>query len=486
MIRNSFYLFILCTLFLSPFRLHAQVHFETKTYELGDTIGSFAVDTTSSGRHLLRAFTFHSKKDGKGYKKSAEMIFYDLDKNKELWRMPYSYNDWSSMLFNPMGIIKYNGDLITMLNFDDGTPLWSKTGLLRIQDNRNKQILWYKNSFWKNQETIEAHDAKTGEKKWETSMAQGWSSDNSFYLNDSILCVRARGLNGWNIYLVNLHNGKKHQYNTGFNSIKTTMHSNLIQCDSCFYMATKSKLFCLNDTLGEIWYCKLPKDAMSDSKIYADSTRIIMINYGISANYMSMKKNWENQSFGYPFLAGFDRKNGSQLFFKQVAEAKTQMRANYSIDNIEYMMFDNQLAYCELNDTAQIHTVSWDMEKNGKLKGLLGGKLYFGNADNTIFRAVQSDVYRQFVYTDKNMIYEVDKNFGIGGEHHFASCFFPDGQYNGITLIASSSFNEIYVIDSLGTQVGLVKDVLKYTRQVGNRIYTLSTDGTKLVEIKLR
>src|SRR5574344_983329 len=143
MIRNSFYLFILCTLFLSPFRLHAQVHFETKTYELGDTIGSFAVDTTSSGRHLLRAVTFHSKKDGKGYKKSAEMIFYDLDKNKELWRMPYSYNDWSSMLFNPMGIIKYNGDLITMLNFDDGTPLWSKTGLLRIQDNRNKQILWY-------------------------------------------------------------------------------------------------------------------------------------------------------------------------------------------------------------------------------------------------------------------------------------------------------------------------------------------------------
>jgi hypothetical protein len=471
--------FLIAT-FVTP--LSAQTKFVRTTYDIGDTIGYIRIDSTTTNRHFLRVYTIEKSKNGKNYKNKGEIIFYDLDAQKELWRKPYNYK-FDNMIFSPEGIIHVTMGQISLLQFEDGKPLWSKSGSLKLNDVRNNQLLWYTGSPWKDQRNLEAHDIKSGNKKWSTIVGFGWN--DTHYLNDSLLCIKTEGLIDGGFNLLNLHNGKKYFYRINRGGIsKTGLYSNVLYDDSTFYIADSKKIFCLNDTLGEQWSTELPKGAASKSVIYRDSTRIIMINYGIGANLFSMKKDWNHQSVGYPFIAGFNQADGKQIFFKRVSEGKAQMRDSFSKAGIEYMIFDNQLVYCMLNDTAQVRTIPWDTEKYGKLKGLYGGDVYFANSDHTIYRQVRSDYYRILVYNDRGSLYEVDKDMQVVTAHPYGTYSFPVTAYGDHVILKSPASSDYVFTNSLGVNEGSIKST-DNPQRITNRLFFISPYRTQVIEVKL-
>jgi outer membrane protein assembly factor BamB len=474
------YLFVACLLLTST-SLNAQKKFVTKVYELGDTIGSIATDSTKTGRHFLRAFTIQKTRSGKRYKSSGEMILFDLDTSKELWRRPFIYLSQSSSSCD-LGILQEGNLKMSLLNFDDGKPIWSKaSGGVMHYDVKDNLLLWRTASILKDQTTVEAHDVTTGEKKWQTNL--GWVRGDQYYLNDSILFLQDINT----LYLLNMHNGKTHQYHISTSSLyRAGKKSNVIFNDSCFYMAEKDRIFCLNDTLGNVWSADLPKDAVSTSSIYANKDQIILCNLGIGVNQFSMKRDWDHTSVGYPFIAGFNKKDGTQIFFKKIANKKTQVRDFYTKDDVEYIMFDDSIVCCARNDSAVVRSLPWDAKKYGKLSYLLRGDVYFANSDSTIFLNAESDYYRQFIVTDNNNIYEVDKDLNVMASHVNGQFSGRKDECNGHIILKPASKDNLIIVNQLGVREGEIKDVLSPTlKRLGNRFFVLSTDRSKIIEFKL-
>jgi hypothetical protein len=491
----GFALFLTCA-------LQAQTKISTKTFDLGKTIGSLLVDTMPSGHHVMRAYTVHKKNNGKGYKNTGEMIFYDLDGATELWRRPYTYNGTDKMFLVPKGIIHTSGTSYELLDFNSGKRVWSKNGTIKVNLPRKNMLLAYTGSWLKDQTSLEAHSSSTGETLWSTKVEYGWDSSNYFTQGDTLLFIK----NYTGLYRIDLRNGKQHFVPTPPNSSYSGIQSNLLAVDSCFYRADDGAgIACYDDTLGVRWKTTLPKGSLSASMIYLNGENVIMINSGVGAKLFGMKKNWDyapegiikpinlfnfsrkkiwnHAAVGYPFVAAFDRKDGHEVFFKKVADNKAQITDCFKKDNTAYLLFGDRLAFCSLNDTTQIRLTTWNAQKYGKLKGLFVDEAYFANSDSTIFRKMTSSYYRILVYTDNANIYEVDNDMNVAASHPAGSFFLPSATCGDHTFLYNPyKSGNVFLINSLGVREHTFTDVVPKITICQNKAYLLTKDRDKIIE----
>ncbi|MFA6812637.1 MAG: hypothetical protein WCR45_06035 [Bacteroidaceae bacterium] len=500
LLKHKIALLSLIIMSLLPGQLiSAQALKPIKSYSFSERIYSIQSDTT---QHYLLVNTRSLTKSGKYLKNKGLMILFDLTTEKELWRKPFNYAIQTAFIYPDGVLVKNDFKSTTLYQFADGKKLWNIDGTFTIYDNKTDKLFWYKYSAYKaNDKHLNYRDFKTGKILWTTTLPHKYGWKDLYIVNDSIRLIVSDGL-----HLINIHNGSGYHYtaetgeirhsdritnffvtalSVGFlgiyaqpkvSYVKNT-YSNIIYQDAHYYMADSKNLFCLNDTLGEVWKQTLPKKLISSSHILSDSTHIYMTNYG--------RENTNDKEIGIPFIACYNRKDGHLIYLNQIKDKKAQIHNSFHKGNKEYILFDKEIVCRTLStDSSEVKVMPWDAKKYGNLNSIVFNDVYFANADSTIFRKMSSDYYRILLLTDTNTICEVNEEMQVVVAHPFSECFYPAAQSKNEILL--EGYGTLFLTNSLGMLQRKIKDVIYPLNTSGNHVYVISKEKDKVLDITLR
>lgn len=481
------------------------------SFEFDGKIRKYKMDTTAT---LFMVQLGHLTPNGKSYKNKGELVVFNYQEGKELWRRKMNYlNDQSvllseGVLFNSKGVKSFYLDLQT------GQERWNKKIFPYVMDHQNGKILSYKNGVTKN---LECYEMSSGEHLWtrEVPHAYGWNYDG--WVNDSTRLIVSDG-----IHLVNINNGTGKSYPmvtgttnysgavalgalgiltgvvagvsvmpTGGNAV-AELTSNMLGEDSLFYFASRTQLLCLDDQLNIKWGYPLPEDLTSHSQLFIYDDRLYMINYGSGyrGNLRDFSSAYERSmmevNIGRPFIASFDKNSGKNIYLTQLTKKKDRIEGAClkAERNTLYLLFDDGMSFCQLTDSSEIEVSPWDEKANGKLLGFLSNSFYLMNPDSTSFRKVMpSDSSSCFVYNDEYDVFEVDEQMNVIHSLRNTELFFTDLSVEGYSII--SQFRTQYLIDFNGKKLAVLH--LPFDLYlIKDKVYTLDKDRTKILEINLK
>ena len=517
--RQFLYLFV-CLLMFCPF-MNAQ---EEKSIVIGQTVEGkeltargvefdgrvrkYKMDTTAT---FFMVQLGHLTPNGKSYKNKGELVVFNYQEGKELWRRKMNYMS-DQFVFLPEGVLfNSKGVKSFYLDLQTGQERWNKKIFPYVMDHQNGKILSYKNGVTKN---LECYEMNSGEHLWtrEVPHAYGWNYDG--WVNDSTRLIVSDG-----IHLVNIKDGTGKSYPmvtgttnysgavalgtlgiltgvvagvsvmpTGGNAV-AELTSNMLREDSLLYFASRTQLLCLDDQLNMKWGYPLPEDLTSHSELFVYDDRLYMINdgSGYRGNLRDFSSAYERDmmevNIGRPFIASFDKNTGKNIYLTQLTKKKDRIEGAClkELRNTLYLLFDDGMSFCQLTDSTEVEVSPWDEKANGKLQGFLSNSFYLIDPDSTSFRkVVPSDSASCFVYNNQYDVFEVDEQMNVIRTYRNTELYFTSLNMDGYSLI--SQFGIKYLIDFNGKKLATLH--LPFDLYlVKDKVYTLDKDRNKILEI---
>ncbi|MCI1681383.1 MAG: hypothetical protein LKI39_02380 [Bacteroides sp.] len=507
---------LLCGIFITA-TLHAQssstVTIGTKVdgseltatlYSLPQRVETFSI--SNSGDYLCINFR-ETTKSGKYLKNKGEIGFYDLKSKKLLWKKPINYNTTAAYCLSN-GILLSTGGKTILLDKEKGEKVWETKAYPVSIDDSLGLLLGYK-SIKSN--VLEAINLKDGTEQWKQKIPHqyGWSQILDIEHNKRLIIAddmhkldlktgelltysgKPGAIDTQSILLLSLASvggamigatmsGGTYYYNyvpTTSSNVITGLTSNILQKDSCYYWADKHQVSCLDTTLKAIWKTEFPDVKASHSRLFMQDGKLYLLNYGFGfyGGGSGRKK------YGRPFIACYDPKSGKQLFFNQLSVKKDMIEDALHTKDALYMLFDDGMAYQELQDSV-VNIVPWNIKEHGKLQGMLPDTLYLSDPKEKTFSPLAFDGEYCLVYNDQGKIYEINKELAISNEYPLNLIYSPCIRLKDYLCI--NSRNDYWFIHKLGMPVAHLNFDFRKGKVVDNKLLLLTGDN-KLVFLDL-
>ncbi len=221
--------------------------------------------------------------------------------------------------------------------------------------------------------------------------------------------------------------------------------SNVVQTDSCFYMADRNRMVCLDRQMNPRWVYELPNKTASSSYLEKEGNTLHLVNTGYGIKYGNQKV-----KSGRAFVAGFDATTGKQLYWHYFPEKKDRVLDCIHAEDKTCMILSEGLAYRNVEDSV-LNLTRWDIEKYGKLEGMIHYTVYAEDSLSDALLPVEYDGAHYPVFTEKGRLYLVDKDLHIYKEYSQDSLYFPCVELEDYVCVYRQ--NDFRLIHKLGMPI---------------------------------
>lgn len=472
------------------------------SYTLSKRVDGFSVDPASDCLYLyLRETT----KNGKYLKNKGLIALYDVADTALVWTVPIDYSR-TRVSCTKDGLLLTTMNEVSFYDRETGNKCWEQTLYPVYRDDSLNILLGYKSATSKKLKAVSLTD---GTELWETKVSHEYGWDQVYTLDHAKRLVVAD-----DILELDLLTGNSLAYKakTGVQDVKSMvlqglvavatgvatgvasggaftygmiptgnnvisgLVSNVWMQDSCYYVADRENMICLDKELQPVWKHEFPGKTSSSSTLFIQNDHLYMLNYGFG-----LKNGGYKVKCGRPFIAGFDCKSGEELFFNRLSLKKDMVEDAFVTQDAVYMLFDDGLAYQELTDSV-VNIAPWNTEKYGKLQGLLYDTLYVFNPERKEFMPLAFDGVNCPVYTDEGKVYVIDKDLQIKQEYPsdllYGVCFTLDD------YLCVRQGDDYWLLHKLGLPVAHFQMNMRQGAVIGNQLLIL-TEYNHLLYIDL-
>lgn len=365
-----------------------EVEITVNEFIFPERINDFYLDTVSHSATLqLRGFTGAERNY---LSDDGTIVLFDLKDKKVRWHKQFNYFNESIAQFDDV-LLHEKVNKSFRLDIHTGEQLWKAKAKLYHIDRMHKMGIGYGlSAAMSNFNVMKGVDLETGQLSWKRNFKDNFGWHGAFYLNDSTLLVEANGL--W----VNMRTGKGDVYTaniikkeilktvllnalgitlgvftgtyvvfTGYDMIGG-LSSNMLMDDKMnLYYSSRDKLAALSgENLEILWSQEFPNKLLSNSFLFDSDNLIYIINMGYGF------RNNELISYGTPFLAAYNKSDGSQEFFKFLFpdDKKIYIKDIMIKDKILYLLRDKQIVSFSLDDGRMIKERTFNVGGINKLE----------------------------------------------------------------------------------------------------------------------
>lgn len=472
-------------------------------YSFPQRLQSFSTD--KSMRYICLHFR-DTTSNGKSLKNKGEVGIYDIKRREIMWKDPINYLS-TLPVFTSEGVLLHEMTKTSLLDFQTGNERWKSSFFhVYVSDSLNV-LLGYK---YPASDILRAIRLSDGTELWRRKLSHryGWQQQYDIYPDKRLIVAD-------DIHELNLLTGEMftHEAKTGVEDVKGMllkgvgalalgiatgmvsgglgyvtyvptysnviigMVSNVLLEDSCYYVADRRCITCLDRQLGTRWRTDLPDKRSSYSRLFMMGDKLYMLNYGYALKDGSKKvKN------GRPFIACYDKHSGEEIYFNQLTTQKDMIEDAYiSEDEALYMLFDDGLAYQYLNDSI-VDISLWDTEKYGRLHALVKNGVYRYRRDKEDFIHLESSADYCMVSNDKMDIFEVDKKLNVRTRYGAESIYDTYYALDAYRLIGNGQ--DFWLIHELGMPVAHLTTNFRYGYAQGRKLWLLSNEN-EILEVDL-
>lgn len=507
-------LIALVSLCLSIFECYSQDHLLTIGEKLDGTelkaacytfprrIDNFTIDPSS--KHLYLYFR-ETSKSGKYLENKGRIGLYNIADTALIWTVPVDYSRTGVNRVKD-GLLFTTLNTISFFDGQTGSRCWEQKLYPVYKDDSLNILLGYKNAASKKLKAVRLTD---GTELWETKISHeyGWSqvyplgdgkllivadelleldlltgSCTTYEIKSGIKDVKSALLQGLAAVVTGVATGivsggaYAYSYVPMASNVISELVSNVWMQDSCYYVADREHMMCLDKTLQPVWKYEFPGKTASSSILFIQEDNLYMLNYGFG-----WKDGRRKVKCGRPFIAGFDCKSGRQLFFNRLSLKKDIVEDALVARDAVYMLFDDGLAYQELTDSV-VNITPWDIDKYGKLRGLLPDTLYVLDPERKEFTPLAFDGVNCPVYTDRDKVYVVDNELQVKQEFPSELLYFVCFTMDDYLCVRRN--DDYWLLHKLGMPVAHFQLEMRKGTVVGNQLVIL-TENNQLLYIDL-
>lgn len=468
-------------------------------YTFPQRVETFSMD--DQGAYLCISFR-ETSKSGKWLKNKGEIGFYDMDKRELLWKSPINYATTHVTCLNKGVLVNKSYQTISMLNKEDGMKKW-ETKMYPIYTNDSLNLMLGYTTGSSNR--LHAIELNYGIELWQQKLKHdcGWSrtarldkdrllivADELHRLNlmtgelltypgsTGMLDKKAALLQGL-VAVAGVAAGAAvsggsmfYSYIPAAPNMITFLNSNILQHDSLYYWADRKQISCIDTTLNAVWQTPFPDVKAANSHLFIQNGKLYMLNYGYGHRSSGIRK-----KYGRPFIACYNMKDGTELFFNQLSMKKDMVEDALLTDDALYMLFDDGLAYQNLTDSV-INITPWNVEQHGRLQAMLSDTVYFANEDRTVFQPLVFDGKHCLVRNDQGIIYEINKELNISNIYDSARIYIPQFRLKDYLCVGQG--NEFWFIHKMGMPVARLHTDIKKGSVIGNKLLLLNNNNQLL------
>lgn len=416
----------------------------------------------------------------KSVKNKGEFALYDLKTMEKLWEWEMDFPN-TQVSYTQHGILKSRLNKLSLINSLAKEPAWKMTLSPAYVNDSLGIILGYGN----NQTKLKAIRMEDGKQLWEAKIGHKYGWNQLYPLTpEEVLIV------GDNVERLNLLTGQHTTYaaKTGIMDKKAIagiallgvvagtvgamagaaiapgtpvvvpycypvpsmeviagLTSNVVQTDSCFYIADRNKLVCLDLQLNPKWEYELPDKVGSLSYLTLKDQTLHLANTGYGIKYGTKKI-----KTGKAFVASFNASTGEQLYLRYFPEKSDRILDYVRSEDKTYMILPEGLA-CQHAEDSVLSVVRWDTEKYGELEGMLNYTVYARDSLSDNFLPLAYDGIRFPVFTEQGQLYMVDEALHICNEYALDSLYFPCADMGDYVCVYNK--NDFRLIHKLGMPV---------------------------------
>lgn len=472
--------------------------FKAACVTFNERIESFSIDP--SLEFLCLNFR-RTSSSGKYLKNKGEIGWYHIVDGKLMWKAPVNYLT-TQISCTSAGVLFTSANETYLLDKQTGIKRWKNTFYPVYKSDSLDILLGYRTPM---SNKLRAVKLSNGIELWETKVSHNYGWNQVYPVDETKRLIVAD-----NLCEIDLLTGetKIHEAKTGVADVKASLLQGLVAVagaavggaisggayaysyvpmsnnvisglvsnvcirDSCYYMADRRNLVCLDRNLQPVWQYELPDKKASQSVLFLRGDNLYMLNYGFG-----LKNGGRKSKTGRPFIASFHCKSGQPLFFNQLSLRKDIVEDALITQEAAYMLFDDGLSYQELTDSV-VNVTPWDTERNGKLLALLSDTLYVQHPDKQNFMPLAFDGVNCPVYTDLGKVFVVDKELNIREEHTADLIYTPQIKLKDYLCIAND--NDFWIIHKLGMPVAHILVSVQDMKAVGNKLLILTTENQLL------
>lgn len=451
-------------------------------YFFSERIDDYKIDTINGiAAVYLRGLT----KNGKNLSNKGSFVLYDLIAQQPLWSRKINYVN-EKITFHGGQAMLNKADKVTALDRKTGEELWSGKSWIYYVDQASKIGVSYKISGLNpTNDNMEGIDLLTGNTIWKRDLDRSYGWDDIQRLTDSTVLITSTGLHS-----LNIKTGEGWDYKTltgkkqtgeavakGLGSVVlgvltggttfvsgvdviTGVVSNTLMDNTGIYLASAEKLSKLDKDGNVLWAVDLPKDKCSASTILRKEGNIYLINKGYAY------ENGRFRNYGQPFIAIFDEKDGTQVFFKNFEEKKLLLNDVDIQGDTLNLLFYNKFAQLSIKNNTMLTEKSFDTKKTGYLYNFVNESLFA--SENESFVNVRKDCSEHLILTSNEKIIVFNGN---GEEEKELN---PGDFYSRFAKIPTGKMlfkdGKIVVVDNDGKKTAEINATSK-AQLKGNRLY---------------
>jgi PQQ-like domain len=463
----------------------------TKEFIFPENIYNAYFDTTHKVLTVqLRGF--FEKKIPNDY---GKIVQYDVSDNSIKWEKEINYKTTSILQCRDV-IIQSKLYTSVRLNAETGKKQWKINRQSFYLDEKTNMGLGFLPS--NNSSNLEGFMLSDGSVKWHRAVNREYGINEIVNLNDSAILLNAGGLHsvdlknglGWDYTAIT---GSKdytaliavnavgiiigaftgyYMYTTDID-IATNICSGVWMDSTGYYFASRDKLSLLSLAGQPLWTSELPKKKTSKSDIFLQDSLIYMVNYGFGhrGDYPVY--------VGNPFIAAFEKDNGSQVFMQEVSDKKEMICDYITGNNMIICLYKDKIAGYLMQDGSLNIEKKLELKKSEYLKNFAVDQFYT-ETDSGLYPVNMIESGNIHVVTDNMLMLTMNDQFEVTKTTDIKEFF--------ILLLSTDQLkflwkeNKVIVINPENRKVAEFSASLQ-SILVGNKLY--DTQGRKFAMIDL-
>lgn len=456
------------------------------------------VHADNQGGNLMIELRNYRSKKKKALHNSGHVAIYRPAEEAVKWSKKVEFMNNSFRQYDEY-LLQTGPGGISMLNTETGNSNWScKNTLYYVDPSLNTGVGYNYSAFSGLTKKLQGIELNSGLKLWERELLNDYGWNDVFALNDSTLLIASSGLHtfniktgkGWDYFL---ETGDKNYKGmiaanaaglalgvlTGTFIVSTApdivrdVVSNILVDSTRIYIASQTKIACINHQGDAVWSVPFHKDMASKSYIFEADDRIYMINHGYAV------MGYREISYGTPFIAAFDRESGNQIFL-QTLDGKKEIIKSFKIDgDLLYLVSNQRIIRFLLPDGVVLFEKNIDVKTYGDPEFFIGNHVYI-QSDSSFVSLPLSDPELHFLHSSLKKTLVLDDNFEVISEVPDEELYSYYMEHNGLRFISKK--DQTWVLNDDGTTIAEIPGSYE-SFIMENKFYSI--EEKSLIELNL-
>lgn len=265
------------------------------------------------------------------------------------------------------------------------------------------------------------------------------------------------------------------EYPTDY-SIICDIVSNVIIDNSKIYWASKQNIVKLDTSGNVLWENSLPKDEVSKSHIFLYDSILCMLNYG----YAFSTSHYQNVIYGQPFIAGFNKNSGNQLYYQLLKDNKNPV-IGYKAKNNALILFSNsKLAKYSMTNGELIKEKAINTDSLGLLDCYVSKNTYILK-DSILICLNDSNSTNYCILTKNKKIIQINDQLEVMNKLDNKDSYVKYLVKNDFKFVGNST--DSYILDKNDNVIANIKASNKAVL-IGNKLYDCMENAMVVIDLK--